>query len=261
VGVPLPPGLLVRAPPALIARHFTALAALQPVRLERAGLVCAPRAAPELARAALACCPLPWRAWPEVPGWPAPPAGVVAGWYRRSPAHLPAPAGVRELIQSPGEGFGPHDHPTTALCLEALGALPAGPALDAGCGSGLLAQAWARLGRGPVLAVDVDPAALDQCRRSLRAASLEGAVRVERRALEALPAEAVRGRVLLANLPAPAQAVLLGRLPAPPPGALLSGLRPGEGAPLVAGYRRLGLRPVGAARRGRYERWVLVRAT
>ena len=38
--------------------------------------------------------------------------------------------------------------------------LPAGAALDVGCGSGLLAQAWAALGRGPVLACDLDPRAL-----------------------------------------------------------------------------------------------------
>jgi Ribosomal protein L11 methyltransferase (PrmA) len=260
VGDGLPPGLVVCGPHAALARAFPALIALQPVRLTGEGLVCAPRAAPELARAALAACPLPHRPLAAVPGWPDPPSAWVGGWYRRSPGHLPAPRGVRELLQVPGPGFGPHDHPTTALCLDALPDLPAGPALDAGCGSALLAQAWARLERGPALAVDADPAAVDHARRSLRAAGLDGAVRVERALLERLPAEALAGRALLANLPAPAQAALLARLPGPPPGAILSGLRPGEAAPLLRGYRRLGLRAVAAARRGRYERWTLVRA-
>ena len=255
----LPPGLLVCAPPAALARAFSALAPLQPVRLDAAGLVCAPRAAPELAGPALAACPLPHRPLAAVPGWPEPPSAWVAGWYRRGPGHLAAPAGVRELLQARGEGFGPGDHPTTALCLEALAVLPAGPALDAGCGSGLLAQAWARLGRGPVLAVEADPAAADQARRSLRLCGLESRVRVARIRLESLSAADLAGRVVLANLPAPAQAALLARLPGPPPGALLSGLRPGEAGPLVRAYRALGLRPVGAARRGRFERWVLVR--
>ena len=99
---------------------------------------------------------------------PGRPSRWLGGWYLRSPAHAPAPAGVRELVQAPGEGFGPAAHATTAMCLEGVEALPAGPALDAGCGSGLLAQAWARLGRGPVLACDLDPRALDQAARSLR---------------------------------------------------------------------------------------------
>ena len=260
MGGALPPGLLVRADPGELARVLPALAALQPVRLVSEGVVCAPRAAPDLARAALGACPLPHRPLAEVPGWPDPPAAWVAGWYRRSPGHLPAPPGVPELLQAPGAAFGPGDHPTTALALAALGALPPGPALDAGTGSGLLAQAWARLGRGAVLAVDADPGAVAQARRSLAAAGLERTVRVERWALEALPSEALAGRVLLANLPAPAHAALLRRLPGPPPAAVLSGLRPQEAPALLAGYRRLGLRGVGAARRGRFVRWSLVRA-
>ena len=195
-----------------------------------------------------------------MPGWPEPPAAWVAGWYRRGAGHLAAPAGVRELVQAPGEGFGPGDHPTTALCLEALAALPAGPALDAGCGSGLLAQAWARLGRGEVLAVEADPAAADQARRSLRLAGLERRCAWRGAGSSAWPPPISPGAWCWpTSRPRPRRA-LLRRLPGPPPGALLSGLRPGEAAPLVRGYRRLGLRVVGAARRGRFERWVLVRA-
>ena len=237
---------------------FPALCALQPVARAPGGLVCAPRAAPELAGPALAACPLPHRPLARVPGWPDPPARWLAGWYLRSPAHAPAPAGVRELVQAPGEGFGPAGHATTAMCLEALEALPAGPALDAGCGSGLLAQAWARLGRGPIVACDLDPRALDQAARSLAAAGLAGRVALRRAALGALDAEAIAGRVLLANVPAAAHRELLGRVGAPPRAALLSGLRPAEAPAVEAAYRALGLAPAGRAERGGFVCAVLV---
>jgi ribosomal protein L11 methylase PrmA len=235
---------------AAIAAAFPALCALQPVGRAPAGLVCAPRAAPELAGPALAACPLPHRSLARVPAWPDPPARWVAGWYLRCPAHLPAPAGLRELVQVPGEGFGPGGHATTAMCLEALEALPAGPALDAGCGSGLLAQAWARLERGPALACDLDPRALDQAARSLAAAGLAGRVTLRRSALGALPPGRIAGRVLLANVPAPAHRELLARVGAPPVAALLSGLRPGEEVAIEGAYRALGLEPAGRAERG-----------
>jgi ribosomal protein L11 methyltransferase len=136
------------------------------------------------------------------------------------------------------------------MCLEALEGLPAGPALDAGCGSGLLAQAWARLGRGPALACDLDPRALDQAARSLTAAGLTGRVALHRAALGALAPEQIAGRVLLANVPAPAHRELLARVVGPPAAAVLSGLRPAEAAAIEGAYRALGLEPAGRAERG-----------
>jgi ribosomal protein L11 methyltransferase len=211
------------------------------------GVLCAPRCAPDGAAAAIAR--LPWAADPvdAVPGWPDPPAAMLGGWYRRSPAHLAAPAGVRELVQVPGEGFGPIDHPTTAMCLRALEGLPAGPAVDAGCGSGLLAQAWAALGRGPVLAVDVDPRAVAHARASLAAAGLRAAVEVRRGALEALAAGDLAGRALLANVPLPAHRALLAAAGgAPPAAAVLSGVRPADAPALRDAWDARGLRPDGA---------------
>ena len=235
--------------------HFAALCPLQPVRMTPQGLVCAPRSAPEVAGPALAACPLPVRALDVVPAWPDPPAGMVGGWYRRSPGHLPAPTGIRELVQVGGEGFGPGDHATTAMCLEALDALAPGPALDAGCGSGLLAQAWAALGRGPVIAVDLDPRALAQARASLAAAGLAG-VDLRRGPLSGLSPAGLAGRVVLANVPAPAHHDLLGRADpgAPPAAAVLSGIRPAEVPPLVAAWDALGLGVTGEDRRGGFVR-------
>jgi ribosomal protein L11 methylase PrmA len=237
----MPPGVLVEGDTAAIAGVFAQLCALQPVRLGAEGLVCAPRSAPELAGPALAACPLPWRALAEVPGWPDPPAQMVAGWYRRSPAHAPAPAGVRELVQAAGEGFGPAGHATTAMCLEMLEPLPSGDALDVGCGSGLLAQAWVALGRGAVLACDLDPRAIDQAARSLAAAGRAWSVTLRRAPVAALEAGEIAGRVVLANVPAPAHASLLARTGAPPRALVLSGLRPAEVPAVVDAWRERGL--------------------
>jgi ribosomal protein L11 methyltransferase len=74
-----------------------------------------------------------------------------------------APASVDiDLVIDPGQAFGTGAHATTRLCLELMLGLPAsGGFLDLGCGSGVLAIAAARLGWGPVAAVDFDPLAVD----------------------------------------------------------------------------------------------------
>jgi hypothetical protein len=241
-----------------VAAAFPALCALQPVARVADGLVCAPRAAPELAGPALDACPLPHRPLGRVPGWPEPPARWIAGWYLRSPAHVRAPRGIRELLQVPGEGFGPAAHATTAMCLEALEALPPGPALDAGCGSGLLTQAWARLGRGPVIACDLDGRALDHAARSLAAAGLSGRAALKRAALATLAPDEIAERVLLANVPAAAHLELLGRIVVPPRAVVLSGLRPAEAPAVESAYRALGLAPADRAERAGFVCAVLV---
>lgn len=247
----LPPGLHVRVPGGDLAAAWPLLAPLQPVARTAEGVLCAPRSGPD--GTATAVARLTWPAEPvaEVPGWPDPPSAMLGaaggGWYRRSPAHLPAPAGVRELVQVPGEGFGPIDHATTAMCLDALEPLPPGPAVDAGCGSGLLAQAWAALGRGPVLAVDVDPHAVRHTAASADAAGRADAVAVRHATLSALAPADLDGRTLLANVPAPAHRELLhaaeGMAVA---AAVLSGIRPGDAPGLRDAWADRGLRPDGA---------------
>ena len=238
---PLPAGLLVEATATQIADAFADLCALQPISMDDEGLVCAPRCAPELAAPALARCRLPVRALDHVPAWPDPPAMMVAGWYRRSPTHLPAPQGIRELVQAPGESFGPGGHATTTMCLEHLERLPACPALDVGCGSGLLAQAWVALGRGDVLACDLDPHAIDQTKRSLIAAGLADRVTLFQGPIGTLEDEELSKKILLANIPLPAHQSLLSRIGAPPRAVVLSGLRPRQASAVVDAYRALGL--------------------
>jgi len=62
----------------------------------------------------------------------------------------------------PGLAFGTGTHPTTALCLQMLDALPLSgrSVIDYGCGSGILGIAALKLGAAHVIAVDLDPQAL-----------------------------------------------------------------------------------------------------
>jgi ribosomal protein L11 methyltransferase len=75
------------------------------------------------------------------------------------------PPGAVVVEIDPGPTFGHGAHPTTRLCLaaveEALAARPGATVLDVGSGSGVLAVAAARLGATRVVAVDIDPAAVE----------------------------------------------------------------------------------------------------
>jgi ribosomal protein L11 methyltransferase len=87
---------------------------------------------------------------------------VIRPTWRR---HQRLPGDV-VLALDPGMAFGTGLHPTTRLCLAALesladrGTLDGARVLDVGSGSGILSIAAARLGAASVLAVDVDPIAV-----------------------------------------------------------------------------------------------------
>jgi ribosomal protein L11 methyltransferase len=130
-------------------------------------------------------------------------APVAGGWESAWHAHLgrveaggfairpPWVAGPPDdIVIEPGLTFGAAGHPTTRLCLELLAATAQGSdplspralrgqtplgggAADWGCGSGVLAICAARAGFGPVLAVDVDPAAVALTRENSRANEVE----------------------------------------------------------------------------------------
>jgi ribosomal protein L11 methyltransferase len=91
--------------------------------------------------------------------------------YVRPPWEEPAVRpGVFDLVIDPGRAFGTGAHPTTRLCLELLLELvPSGSFADLGCGSGVLAIAAARLGFGPVIALDSDRGAVEATLLNARA--------------------------------------------------------------------------------------------
>jgi ribosomal protein L11 methyltransferase len=101
-----------------------------------------------------------WRAFHRPvrigPLWVGPP------WERPDKDAIP-------VVIEPGRAFGTGAHATTRLCLELLLDLPRGSLLDAGCGSGVLAIAAAKLGFWPVHAVDIDEQAIESTARNAAA--------------------------------------------------------------------------------------------
>ena len=97
-------------------------------------------------------------------------------WICPSWTAPPDPAAVN-IVLDPGLAFGTGTHPTTAMCLRAIDACVSHPirVVDYGCGSGILGIAAARLGAGPVLAVDNDPQALVASRANAHANAVEEA--------------------------------------------------------------------------------------
>jgi ribosomal protein L11 methyltransferase len=116
---------------------------------------------------------------------------VVGGLWLGPPWEQP-PDPSRAVVIDPGRAFGTGSHPTTRLCVELLASTTSrGSLLDVGCGSGVLAIAAARYGFAPVLAVDVDPVAVETTRAN---AAANGVV------VEAAVVDAVTGSLPRADL-------------------------------------------------------------
>ena len=77
--------------------------------------------------------------------------------------HTPPQADAITIMLDPGLAFGTGTHPTTALCLNWLDQADVKDkiVIDYGCGSGILAIAAALLGAKKVIAIDIDPQALE----------------------------------------------------------------------------------------------------
>jgi ribosomal protein L11 methyltransferase len=100
------------------------------------------------------------------------------------------------IVIEPGRAFGTGAHPTTRLCIGHLLELSPGSVLDVGCGSGVLAIAAARLGFGPVHAVDSDPVAVEATAANAAANGVE----IDVRAADALFAVLPEAETALANV-------------------------------------------------------------
>jgi ribosomal protein L11 methyltransferase len=135
---------------------------------------------------------------------------VRAGGLWIGPPWVAPPPGEITVVVDPGRAFGTGAHPTTRACVELLAARQRGCVLDAGCGSGVLAVAAARLGFGPVFALDKEPAAVEAT--TLTAARND--VRVEVALGDVLATDLPAVDLVVANLELAAVERLLRRRPA-----------------------------------------------
>jgi ribosomal protein L11 methyltransferase len=161
---------------------------------------------------------------------------VRAGGIWLGPPWETPPIGAPAVVIDPGRAFGTGAHPTTRLCIELLAGLPRrGSLLDVGCGSGVLAIAAARLGFGPIGAIDDDPVAVEVT----RANGLANGVEIEARLVDALRDPLPAADTAVANvLLAPVEAIL-GRLRVGV--AITSGYLVGE-VPAHRGWERFATR-------------------
>jgi ribosomal protein L11 methyltransferase len=83
---------------------------------------------------------------------------IIPSWEREEVA---APPDALPIILDPGMAFGTGLHPSTQLCLLGMADVvgPGLRVLDAGCGSGILSIAAARLGAMEIDGFDIDPIA------------------------------------------------------------------------------------------------------
>jgi ribosomal protein L11 methyltransferase len=121
---------------------------------------------------------------------------VYVGGLWIGPPWEPVPPGETALVVDPGRAFGTGAHPTTRACIELLAEIRRGSLLDAGCGSGVVAVAAARLGFDPVVAVDSDPVAVEVARDTVR----RNAVRVAVHLADVLRSELPDADVIVANI-------------------------------------------------------------
>jgi len=159
---------------------------------------------------------------------------------------LPAGTG-RIVLRIPfGQAFGTGEHASTRLSLRLLERWlrPGDRVVDLGTGTAILAVAAARLGAGPVLAVDADPVAVRVARETLRRNRPAPAVRLH----TGDAGEALRGGrfdLALVNIGATViQRIIpdLGRALLPGGRAILAGILIEDEAPIENAARAAGLR-------------------
>lgn len=154
----------------------------------------------------------------------------------RPPWAEPRP-GALDVVIDPGQAFGTGQHPTTRLTLGLLvQERTRGPLADWGCGSGVLAIAAAKLGFGPVTALDSDRGAIDATRQNAVANGV-ALDRVERFDLRSQPPP--RADVVAANLMRPLLLRVAGLMPEPPGALVASGLLDHEGDEVAAAFAPL----------------------
>jgi ribosomal protein L11 methyltransferase len=109
----------------------------------------------------LAMAPVPDQDWVRLTQSQFTPVDITPEFWIVPTWHEP-PAAAKKIIRlDPGLAFGTGTHPTTRMCLRWIATHAVrGRVLDYGCGSGILAIGAAKFGAAEVMAVDIDPAAI-----------------------------------------------------------------------------------------------------
>jgi ribosomal protein L11 methyltransferase len=180
----------------------------------------------------------------------------VPALFVRPPWEAPSArldAGVQEIVIDPGQAFGTGAHATTRLCLELLLELAAleraaGPLLDVGTGSGVLAIAAARLGFAPVLGLDHERESVEAARDNAAVNGVSIEVRrfdLRRQRLPSMDGAgaAAGSTVVVANLLRPLLLELAQSMPWAPAHLLAGGLLGEEVEEVASAFaQRFGLR-------------------
>ena len=143
-----------------------------------------------------------------------------------------------DIVIDPGMAFGTGAHATTRMCLELMLELaPGGAFADLGCGSAVLAIAAARLGWGPVLALDHEAAAVAAAQANAEA----NGVAVEARRWDLRRDTVPPAPTVAANLLRPLLLELADRTPSAPAHLVAGGLLVEEADVVAAAFAARGL--------------------
>jgi ribosomal protein L11 methyltransferase len=179
---------------------------------------------------------------------------IIPAWL-----NPPLEPGDVPIRLDPGMAFGTGTHPTTQLGLAAIEKhlRPGQPVLDLGTGSGILAIAAAKLGSGPVWAVDIDPEAVRVTGENAAANGVAGQITAAEGSLDKVLAADYSAPLVIANILARILVEMLGaglaRTVAPGGLLVLSGLLNSQAFEVIAALQAAGLE---LAAEEKIEDWV-----